>query len=263
MICYNPHMNAKTELLLYRLMWLAEKPLSPTYSNLEQSFEGWAYRNGLLYQIRRLEAQGLLEASQDPITGKRLHRLTEAGCAVALEGRNPVTNWARPWDNKWRLILFDIPEIEKTKRRRLNRALTQAGCGCLQGSVWIAPLAPPGMQKFINEDDADCKHLLLLQAESKGPKVDAKMVAGAWKFSEINAAYQELQVVLEQFSEVESCEALTKWTAHENAATRRALRLDPFLPSVLLPTGYRGKTVWRLRSKILAKAAKLARSLNR
>jgi len=257
-------MNPKTDLLLYRLMWLAEKPLSPSFSNLEQSFEGWAYRNGLLYQIRRLEALGMLEANRDPATGKRLHRLTETGRAVALEGRDPDAAWARTWDHKWRLILFDIPELENSKRRHLNRALIQAGCGCLQGSVWITPFAPPGMQKFIDEDDADCKHLLLLLAESKGPKVDAKMVAGAWKFEAINAAYQELEVVLEQFPEVEKCgtrEALAKWTAVENAATIRALRLDPLLPSTLIPKGYRGKAVWKKRKNTLAKAAKLATSL--
>jgi len=258
-------MNPKTELLLYRLMWLAEKPLSPTFYNLEKSFEGWAYHNGLLYQIRRLEALGMLEASRDPATGKRLHRLTEAGRSIALEGRDPEAAWARTWDHKWRLILFDIPELENSKRRKLNRALVQAGCGCLQGSVWITPFAAKSMQKFIDEDDADCKHLLLLQAESKGPKVDAKMVAGAWKFQAINAAYQTLEVVLGQFPEVAKCgtrDALAKWTADEKAATTRALRLDPLLPSVLLPKGYRGKTVWRTRRKTLAEASKMRASLN-
>lgn len=68
-------MEAKTELLLYRLLWLAEKPLRAIYFKLEQSFEGSAYRNGLLNQIHQLEAQDFLEATQDAASGKRLHRL--------------------------------------------------------------------------------------------------------------------------------------------------------------------------------------------
>ena len=38
-------MKAKTELLLYRLLWLAEEPPRPSYYNLEKSFKGWVYQN--------------------------------------------------------------------------------------------------------------------------------------------------------------------------------------------------------------------------
>ena len=195
-------MKAKTELLLYRLLWLAEKPLRPTYFNLEQSFEGWAYRNGLLNQIHQLEAQGFLESTQDPASGKRLHRLTEVGRSLALGGRDPENAWAAPWDHKWRLFLFDIPEHESSKRRQLTRALTKAGCGCLQGSVWISPATPPEIEKLVACDDPDCTHLLLLLADSKGSKVDAKMVDGAWDFEAINTKYQNLQETLERFTQV-------------------------------------------------------------
>ncbi|MEX1048402.1 MAG: PaaX family transcriptional regulator C-terminal domain-containing protein [Akkermansiaceae bacterium] len=257
-------MKAKTELLLYRLLWLAEKPLRPTYFNLEQSFEGWAYRNGLLNQIHQLEAQGFLEATQDPASGNRLHRLTEAGRAVVLGGRDPETAWAMPWDRKWRLFLFDIPELESTKRRQLNRALAKAGCGCLQGSVWISPVTPPAIEKLIASDDPDCTHLLLLLADSKGPKADAKMAESAWDFETIHVAYQKLQETLDRFPQVarnKSRGSLAEWTASENAASRGVLRIDPLLPSELLPKKYTGRKVWKNRRKILAEAALLASSL--
>ena len=257
-------MKAKTELLLYRLLWLAEKPLSPSYYNLELSFEGWAYRNGLLNQIHQLEARGWLESRQDPASGKRLHRLTEAGRAVALGGHDPEKSWARPWDRKWRIFLFDIPELQSSKRRQLNRALAKAGCGCLQGSVWIAPSAPPEIEKLVESDDPDCTHLLMLFADSKGPKVDKKMVEGAWNFEKINFAHQKLKTTLERFPDVaraNSREALAAWTAEENAATRAALRIDPLLPSELLPKGYEAKKIWKTRRTILGRAAQLAGSL--
>jgi DNA-binding transcriptional regulator PaaX len=254
-------MKAKTELLLYRLLWLAEKPLRPTYFNLEQSFEGWAYRNGLLNQIQQLEAKGFLEATQDPASGKRLHRLTEAGRAVLQGGRDPDRAWAQPWDHKWRLFLFDIPEHERSRRRQLTRALAKAGCGCLQGSVWISPATPPAIESLVAGDDPDCTHLLMLMADSKGPKADAHMVEGAWDFEAINEAYQELQVVLDHFQEVargKTRESLAEWTASENAATRACMGIDPLLPAQLLPKNYMGRKVWSQRRKILAGAARLA-----
>lgn len=256
--------KAKTELLLYRLLWLAEKPTRPSYYHLEQSFEGWAYRNGLLNQIHQLEAQGWLESLQDPASGKRLHRLTEAGRAAVIDGCDPETSWARPWDRKWRLFLFDIPELQSSKRRQLNRALAKAGCGCLQGSVWIAPSTPPEIEKLLETNDPDCTHLLMLLADSKGPKVDAKMVEGAWDFEKINVAHRKLQTTLNQFPDVlraNTPEALADWTAEENAATRAALRIDRLLPSELLPKGYEAKRIWKKRRNILSQAARLAASL--
>lgn len=257
-------MKAKTELLLYRLWWLAEKPLRPTYHHLEQSFEGWAYQNGLLNQIQQLEAQGFLEARQDPASGKRLHRLTEAGRAAAMGGRDPEVAWAQPWDQKWRLFLFDIPQQENAKRRQLTRALAKAGCGCLQHSVWISPFTPPAIESLIAEDDPDCSHLMMLHADSKGQKADAKIVAGSWDFEAINQSYQKLQTVLEDFSKVErsrSRESLMEWTAAENTAARACLRTDPLLPAELLPKNYLGQKTWDHRRKILSEAARLAAAL--
>jgi phenylacetic acid degradation operon negative regulatory protein len=257
-------MKAKTELLLYRLLWLAEKPLRPTYFNLEQSFEGWAYRSGLLNQIHQLEARGFLEATQDPASGKRLHRLTGAARAIISGGRDPEKAWAAPWDRKWRLFLFDIPEQEKSKRRQLTRVLARVGCGCLQGSVWISPATPPEIEKLVATEDPDCTHLLLLLADSKGAKVDAKMVEGAWDFAAINAEYQKLQEILDCFPQVlrdNTRDALADWTASENAVSRAALRMDPLLPSELLPKHYVGRKIWKNRRKILAQAARLAASL--
>lgn len=259
------HMKPKTELLLYRLLWLAEKPMIPSYRNLEQSFEGWAYRNGLLNQIHQLEARGWIESRQDPASGKRLHRLTEAGRAVVLAGRDPEKSWARPWDGKWRLFLFDIPESQRSKRRQLTRALAMAGCGCLQGSVWIAPSAPPEIEKLVKSKDADCTHLLMLLADSKGPKMDAKMVEGAWNFEKINAAHQKLQAILDRFPDVvrtNTRKTLADWTAEESAATRAALLIDPLLPCALLPKGYMARKIWKMRRQTLGRATRLAASLS-
>jgi phenylacetic acid degradation operon negative regulatory protein len=254
-------MTAKTDLLLYRLLWLAEKPFRPSFYHLDQSFEGWAYRNGLLDQIHRLEARGYLEARHDPASGKRLHRLTEAGRAAALGTRDPESAWAAAWDHKWRMILFDVPERERSKRRKLTRALAKSGCGCLQGSVWISPITPVAIEQLIAGNDPDCTHLLLLRADSKGPKVDARMVAGAWDFAAINNRYLELDEVLRRFPDVRrqaTREALAEWTAAENAATRAAVQADPLLPSELLPKNYLGMKVWKKRGKTLATAARLA-----
>ncbi|NLT70920.1 MAG: hypothetical protein GXX91_09525 [Verrucomicrobiaceae bacterium] len=254
-------MTTKTELLLYRLLWLAEKPVRPTFRNLELGFEGWAYREGLLKQVSRLEARGLLEARIDPATGQRLHRLTETGRRIASGGRAPESAWSRKWDKKWRLFLFDIPESERSKRQQLTRTLSRAGCGCLQGSVWIAPFLPPAFDHHLAESDPDCSQLLTLLADSKGRETDSRMVKTAWDFDRINHLYDEVAAVLDRFeSEARggTKEDLEQWTAEESAAWKTVIAVDPLLPAELLPKTYAGRRTWRRRKSILAEAALLA-----
>jgi len=257
-------MNAKTELLLYRLLWLVEKPLRPTFRNLELSFEGWAYRGGLMRQIRRLESQGYLESKIDPATGDRLHRLTETGRLTAFGGRDPEAAWSRPWDGKWRLFLFDIPESERSARRKLTRALSSSGCGCLQGSVWIAPHVPAALECLVAGDETECSRLLLLLADSKGKRTDQRMVVDTWNFETINGGYLEVLAVLDRFSSLAATknrETLDQWTGEESARWKTALAADPLLPAELLPKDYLGRKAWHRRKAVLADAARVSATI--
>ena len=124
-------MRAKTEELLYFLLWTAETISRPTWRNMTGSFEGWAYRKGLFRQLQRLENQQWLERRSPP-AGDRLYRLTEAGRLQALGGRDPEVCWRRRWDGRWRLILFDVPEARRSARTALRRYLRDRGFGYLQ-----------------------------------------------------------------------------------------------------------------------------------
>ena len=93
-------MKAKTEELLYHLLCVAETVARPTFRNLTESFEGWAYRNGFHQQLAALAKAQWIESQGDrPVD--RIHRLTEAGRLLALGGRDPVTRWKRRWDGRW------------------------------------------------------------------------------------------------------------------------------------------------------------------
>lgn len=257
-------MKPKTSLLLYRMLWLASKPVYPTFLNITDSFEGWAYRSGLLKQIQRLEADGYLESKLDKKTGKRLHRLTAAGMQIAKGKRDPEGAWNTPWDRKWRLFLFDIPESQSGVRRALTRALATAGCGCLQGSVWIAPRLPTSLEALVDGGQKDCAKLLLLHAESKGSVVDESMVAAAWDFDAINKGYGHyLKTIakLPQALDATGAEEVADWTATEAEAWDRALANDPLLPRELLPREYLGCKAFAKRNAALTQVAAVTRAL--
>jgi len=43
------------------------------------------------------------------------------------------------WDKKWRLVIFDVPEKEKSAREALREKLKDLGMKKLQHSIWITP----------------------------------------------------------------------------------------------------------------------------
>jgi len=45
----------------------------------------------------------------------------------------------RKWDRKWRLVIFDISELKRTKRELFRSKLKQLGFKPLQKSVWACP----------------------------------------------------------------------------------------------------------------------------
>jgi DNA-binding transcriptional regulator PaaX len=120
----------RADAFLTMLLWTADMLLRPTFRNLNDSYESWAYRNGLLKQISRLEGKKLIERRPGG-ENNRLYRLTEPGRLRALGGRDPVARWGRPWDGRWRMVLFDVPVKENAQRSRLWRYLRSRTFGCL------------------------------------------------------------------------------------------------------------------------------------
>ena len=105
-------MQPRTEEFLYLLLWSTEKLMWPTFRNLTDSYESWAYRNGLLRQTIRLESEKI--SGTRPRCAQRPHVSPHlAGTAARLGGRDPQARWSREWDGRWRLVLFDVPTAQE------------------------------------------------------------------------------------------------------------------------------------------------------
>ena len=86
--------------------------------------------------IERLANKGLV------VAGRETLHLTDKG-KTALEGivarLRLGVHENRSWDGKWRLIVFDIPEVARSARNALRLVLKRARFLKLQQSVWIYP----------------------------------------------------------------------------------------------------------------------------
>jgi DNA-binding transcriptional regulator PaaX len=254
-------MKAKTEELLYFLLWSADRLFRPTFRNLTDSFEAWAYREGFQRQLWELERKKLLE--QNPQLShlparQREYRLTEQGRLSALGGRDPVTAWNRSWDGLWRLVVFDVPDTQSAARIRLWRFLRERHFGFLQKSVWITP--DPVTESLTAWDQGrNVDTLVILEAHPCRHVSAETMVMGAWDFDRINRCYTKCLHILQQPPETsapapKSAGLWRRWAQMERTAWWTAVSLDPLLPNGLLPKAYLGKQVWVRRQEAFAQA---------
>lgn len=69
----------------------------------------------------------------------------------------------QPWDTKWRLVIYDIPEDKRKARDAVRKLVKQLGFIKLQQSVWIHPL--PCLEEFakIREAYGMHRHIMLIE----------------------------------------------------------------------------------------------------
>ncbi len=96
-------------------------------------------RQKFLRSFYYLKREGFINIKKE---GKQIYiSLTKAGKRKA--GRHHIDNLEikkpKKWDQKWRMLIFDIEDRHKIKREALRGKLKQLGLYKLQKSVWICP----------------------------------------------------------------------------------------------------------------------------
>lgn len=114
----------------------------PNAAQLLRYFPG--YKRGAKFNFQaksvlgRLVAKGLVTFVQED--GKRYARITGKGERVLqMEIERGSNAKKKKWDQRWRVVTFDIPEKRKNVRIRLRHFMHEYGFVRLQDSVWIYP----------------------------------------------------------------------------------------------------------------------------
>jgi phenylacetic acid degradation operon negative regulatory protein len=89
--------------------------------------------------ISRLARRGVLEGHREGRHSS--YRLTPAAAAFLAVGGSAIVSPAgtEPWDERWTLIAFSLPQDEGTVRRGLRSQLRWMGYAPLYDGLWISP----------------------------------------------------------------------------------------------------------------------------
>jgi len=183
-------------------------------------------------------------------------RITAAGRRRLAELRDAPRLRQRPWDGRWRLVMFDVPEVSRKQRDAFRWWLRLERLGQLQKSVWVSPYPlSDDLERFLR-DAARLNWILWFESPEKGPIADVEIARRAWPLADLAGAYGKY---LAEFSgrlrALEQAPAsfreLARWRVEENAAHGALLDRDPFLPKQLLPAEFHGAEADELHQRFV------------
>ncbi|KKS32446.1 MAG: Transcriptional regulator, PaaX family [Candidatus Amesbacteria bacterium GW2011_GWA2_42_12] len=118
---------------LRRLRRLADNP--PDFA---QEFDKF-YRGSVQEGINRLQRKGKVEVRETG--GGTEVRISDKGRTEVLKYKleEMIINIPQKWDGKWRVVVFDVQEIERSKRDMFRDYLVKIGFKPLQRSVFVCP----------------------------------------------------------------------------------------------------------------------------
>ena len=154
-----------------------------------------------------------------------------------------------PWDGRWHLLHYSMPEKRRHLRHRLRQQLVWMGFGRLGPGVWISPRDLHQDVTAVAERLSIAGQVSLFSGEYLGLSNLETLVNQCWGLKELNQAYQDFinrhQTDWQHFTDQANNGAIHPHTAfirrfllvHEY---RSFPYVDPNLPPELLPNDWLG-----------------------
>ncbi len=206
--------------------------------------------------VSRLQQDGFLQSRRQGRNS--FYFLTPEGMQdVGWGSRRAYEPDELPWDGRWTVVSYSIPEPQRQLRGRLRQSLKWWGFGAIAPGVWISPgrLSPDAEEKL--RAMGAWEYVDVFRGEYQGPHDQKALVARAWpQLKELAGRYQgfidHYRLVLDRFAtgqvEPEAAFAAKQLSVCEFVAISLD---DPALPPPLLPTDWPRPAAQELSSSLL------------
>lgn len=198
--------------------------------------------------ISRMARQGWIKSRKSG--NKSYYSMTEQGLKRLEEAAKRIYKLnSDPWDGKWRILVYTIPEEIRQVRDELRQELVWSGFGMLATSCWVTPLDLQEQVKGIIQRYEVDHYVDFFEAGYKGPQESSQLVQKCWDLQELNERYKqfidgyrvkyEAHLKAEEQGELEDTDCFVERAklVHEY---RKFLFYDPGLPEELLPNDWLG-----------------------
>jgi phenylacetic acid degradation operon negative regulatory protein len=165
-----------------------------------------------------------------------------------------------PWDGRWYLLTYSIPESKRALRRGLRKRLQWLGFGALHQATWISPRDLRRQVEQVVDALKIHPNVEFFTAKHHGFSSDEEIVARCWNLQQLNEYYADFitryDPVLQQHQALlmagdglrhDQCFVNRFMLVHEY---RSSPYVDPNLPRELLPDDWLGGRATRLFQQV-------------
>lgn len=200
--------------------------------------------------LSRMSGKGWLDSRR---RGRHsFYHLTARGRQLLEEGERRIYHppLDEPWDERWTLVAYSIPEDSRHLRDRLRVRLEWLGFGSLGNGLWISPHDPRDELIHAAGELGIREHLEIFRSEHVGFSDTEALLEACWDLPALHRRYLEfIDRLLPRFRKCK------KGLAEGGMADERAFvervglvheyrefpGLDPYLPGALLPEDWAGE----------------------
>lgn len=164
--------------------------------------------------------------------------LSQSG-RLAIKTRLPYKKYD-PWDQKWRLVVFSIPERERNFRYTLRKKLEELGFAALDDSVYLSPHPLLGTISRVTSTWGIRQFVKLMEVCRL--ENEHKIAKEVWPIAKINQEYQDFIDQANQAQKDKYWIFRAKDLEHQFA---EIYTRDPHLPAEFLPEKWAGTDAYQ------------------
>jgi DNA-binding transcriptional regulator PaaX len=220
--------------LFHKILVFVEDQGSARLSELDS----FGNRRQTLGALGRLE--GLHYIQRQKKSDDDTFALTDKGDNALADILNYLPEGNPKWDKKWRIILFDVPETQRTLRQMLRLKLIDWGARMLQSSVWISPY-PTAMQRFqiLVRNYKLTSSVHFFEAQHFGD--NTINVSELWELNKLEKEYRSLFSTFERmYRKIEKSESQSYLAKCLIIQLALIAKQDPNLPEYMMPKNWIG-----------------------
>lgn len=244
------------EEILFLLAGTADLVLSRGLSTL---YAG-CYPNRHTYMacVSRLKKRGLITTSSKRGEMPAI-RLSPDATALLPPYLAPQKYWRQRWNNRWYLLMFDVPEASRSYRDTLRAFLKTRRFGCLQKSVWVTPNDVRAEYDDLNRAAAVDSVAFLFESQTVLGFGAQSVVQEAWNFKKINELQKQyIRTTEENLNRIPTHavteESILQLLRLDNQAYSQVMKDDPLLPRALHPADYVGPEAKAIHDQLIQHA---------
>lgn len=236
-------------------------------SSSYKSMYGWVpnqYKKHNYYQLvsRSLKANLIDKVEKK---GEIYMRITSEGKKVIQRDFPMLLLQNKHWDGRWRIIMFDVEEVNKKARNRLRRKLKELGFGMLQKSVFISPHDLLRDFSEFAQASGIKDYLYLLETHKLVAGPEREFANRIWRLDDLNERYKDIVAQIDKIknshlfsiddrskkSDSGAKENMQKTCANIRNNWLKIVIDDPFLPKMFLPKPWYGEIAKKLVKELV------------